>query len=143
MPSSYRDQQKKFYGLPVPPHLEHGKLTAKSIYGCDCKVCLPSGRRNRINGDRLSRRDRSKRLRDSKRGQPVPEGVKHGVYAYNVYGHRCEICRAEHKDARRRTEMRKRRGEWINRPDGITVVHWPAREGWACPDCAVESAQAA
>lgn len=54
---------------------------------------------------------------------------------------------ARHKSQPRQKRQapppRLTRGQWLERPDGVTVVHWPAKEGESCPVCAVASAQAA
>lgn len=137
-----RKDRDRHWGMPVPEHLKHGSGTrAARIYGCDCKTCLPTGRRWRKTNEKPTptHRDRQKKLREAKKGQPVPPDVKHGVYAYSVYGHRCDICRAAAAAtfARRQNRWRETAtGHWDDAGE-MTVLHWPPRGVgmWECPDC--------
>lgn len=144
--SKHTEQVARYWGLPVPGHLQHGKGTfAKKVYGCDCVECLPSGRRRQVNGGRpLTGRERRMRSRHNLKGKPVPPGVKHGIYTYNVYGHRCDDCLAASRAERERRENRWRetaRGHWstaIRDGHEVDVIHWPPAEldePWICPDC--------
>lgn len=146
MSTRHERQVAKYWGAPVPSHLKHGKGTfAKKVYGCDCRDCLPSGRRNRrSDGKPFTPRERRLRSRMKLRGKPVPPGVKHGIYTYNVYQCRCDDCRAANRAERVRTENRWRktaRGHWSTEVrDGkqVEVIHWPPAtldEAWICPDC--------
>lgn len=141
MTTAYQRAREKYYGLPVPAHLKHGQNSrACRIYGCDCKACLPSGRRV-IRGRRMSGAERQRKLRQAKKGKPVPPTVKHGVYASRVYGCPCDICRA----ARNRVLKRQRaKRHWKTTAVGIwttvfdtTTIHWPpvGQGTWTCPDC--------
>jgi hypothetical protein len=139
----YRENQKKFYGAPVPPGLKHGPNTwAKQVYGCGCTTCLPSGKRKRKawRGERpftpLERRARS---RKALRGQAVPPGTKHGIYTYKVYGCRCEDCELAQKRASHRAKnpwmYRETRGRW-HVGEEVTTVCWPPADAdptWRCP----------
>jgi len=143
MPESFAEAKAKKWGAPVPGHLRHGSNTyAAKVYGCGCKVCLPSGRRkwkNREDADRpMTHEERQRRLRASKKGTPVPEGTKHGIYTARVYLCKCDVCRAakaaefQRKKDRWRT---KARGRWTS--DGIVdTICWPPRDAgpeWTCP----------
>lgn len=137
-------QREQVWGGPVPDHLKHGpNKRAARIYGCDCTVCLPSGKRCAPKGAGLSKAERAKRLRIAKKGQPVPEGTKHGPYAYKIYGCRCDVCRASTSTVRKRRrdrapEGRQRIGHWTRHVErGLDIIHWPAvnTEPWACPEC--------
>jgi hypothetical protein len=134
------------WGKPIPPGLKHGTHShARYIYGCDCATCIPPGLHRggpRIIEERpLTRRERSRRSRQNLYGKPVPAHVKHGIYAYNVYGCTCDICRK----AKRAQLERKRdawraaaRGHWVDLPSGLTVLHWPPADAppmWTCPHC--------
>lgn len=135
--------REKLWGLPVPGHLIHKRDSwAARVYGCDCKACLPSGRRQ--NPVPLTRAQRNAKLRAAKKGQPVPPGVKHGIYAYQVYACHCDVCVEAHNAKRREARQTWRAdavGDWVDNVviDGhkTTVVHWPPRgEGmWQCPVC--------
>lgn len=142
MATKFQRDKERFWGLPVPPHLKHGGSRAKGVYGCDCKACLPSGRRNKLDGEPLTSTERSRKLRENKKGEPVPPDVKHGIYGYDVYSCRCEVC-VEASNSRRRVDWRLRNsyGEWIQREDGVTIVHWP--RGVSCPICTAASARVA
>lgn len=132
-------RKERDWGTPVPEHLRHGTRTmASDIYGCDCRECLPSGRRRPPRGEGLTRVERERRLRKNKRGQPVPPG-SHGIYGYKIYGCRCDFCEKANRDA-----SRKQRASWRDTAvahwgtrGGMDVVHWPpVGEGtWSCPDC--------
>lgn len=134
-------QRLEFWGLPVPEGMKHGRSTlACEAYGCDCKACLPSGKRTKLGeGGKLTHDERQRRLRAAKLGLPVPPGARHGLYTYRVYGCRCDACRA----ARRHSEQQKANrwretavGSWSTR-DSNDVIHWPpVGEGlWTCPEC--------
>lgn len=143
--SKYSEAKAKFWGLPVPPHLIHGQnRRAGNIYGCDCELCLPSGRRLKERGRPLTRQERTRRSRQNLYGKPVPPGVKHGIYTYRVYGCTCEACRAANRAERWRAKNRWRetaRGHWstaIRDGHQVDVIHWPPAEldePWLCPDC--------
>lgn len=139
-------QRKELWGLPVPEGLKHGPPTKANLaYGCNCTKCLPSGRR--YAGTTLSTTERGRRLRKNKRGKPVPEGVKHGIYPYRVYRCRCDFCVHAHRlQGRRKRERLQRKREPLRRQPAVgfwsvrgdnDVLHWPpAGEGpWTCPDC--------
>lgn len=141
MPSKYELAVDRYWGLPVPSHLKHGTNTwAAKVYGCDCKLCLPSGKRRSRNGEGKSARQRQRESRARLLGQPVPPDVKHGVYAYHMYGCRCPTCRGARSDQQYRRKNRWRetsRGEWTER-DGKDIIHWPPRDAeypWVCPTC--------
>jgi hypothetical protein len=127
-------------GTPAPEGLKHGRQSwARRAYHCGCGECLPSGKRRPAKGQGATQAEKSKRLRDSKRGQPVPDTVKHGRYAYKVYACRCPICRAAKANAEKRWSLRVARPD-VARYDErgeITVIHWPpVGEGmWECPEC--------
>ncbi len=131
----------RHWGLPVPGHLKHGKGSyAGKVYGCACPLCLPSGRRA-TRPDRIpTHAERQRRLRTAKRRRPVPAGTKHGIYAYQVYQCRCDVCVKVHAEnlARHRNAWRATaRGHWSDLPD-VTVVHWPPTgtgADWVCPHC--------
>lgn len=142
--SAYQRAQRRFYGAPVPATLRHGPGTrASAIYGCDCKTCLPSGKRVRKawrDEPPLTKLERQNRSRASLRGQAVPPGNKHGIYAYRVYGCRCEDCelakkRADHK-SKNPWLYRPTRGRW-NVGEETTTVCWPPAGAdpttWRCP----------
>lgn len=138
MTTSYADQQRRYWGAPVPPHLKHGQATyVAQIYGCACKICLPSGRRR---GKGVTPPAiRQKKSREKLRGTPVPPGTKHGVYTYKVYGCRCPLCQDAH-----RLQVHRHNNPWMYRPtrgrwtvDGEkTILCWPpagAAPDWKCP----------
>lgn len=131
----------RHWGGPVPSHLKHGPQTrAAKVYGCDCRLCLPSGKRRPAKGQGQSARQRQRASRERLRGQPVPPHVRHGTYPYQYYRCRCDVCRAAVREARQRRLLRGREGwhgHWHEGPD-TTTVHWPPRnldEPWLCPDC--------
>lgn len=144
MATTHAEEVARFWGLPVPSHLKHGQNTrAARTYGCDCSLCLPSGRRNRPRGQRMSSSERQKRLRAKKLGTPVPEG-RHGSHGYHVYGCRCDICRAARRDAgeKKRNAWRETaRGHWHTEERAgveLDVLHWPPAnldEPWLCEVC--------
>ena len=128
----------------IPPHLKHYPASiARRKYGCDCRQCLPSGRPH---GGRPPKEEgalphvvRQKRLRDSKKGEPVPAGTKHGVYTYRVYACRCPVCVAARSRQNHRTKnpwmYRKTHGRWVEK-NGTTTLCWPPRGAgpdWQCP----------
>ena len=143
MSEVYREAKKKKWGLPVPPHLKHGSNTyAAKVYGCPCKVCLPSGRRKwlHIEGEQApqSHVERQRRLRARKKGTPVPPGTKHGEYTYRVYSCRCTICKAataEHSERMRNRWRETAHGRWTTVGDYETIC-WPPKNAgpeWTCP----------
>lgn len=142
-PEQWREYVDKHWGLPVPEGLRHGRNTkACRVYGCSCKVCLPSGRRNARKGEvAKSHSERQREMRERLRGTPVPPTVKHGPYAYRTYACRCDVC-MEAKRAKGRRDRQGPPGRAVRSPHptemGITVVHWPPApltEPWACPHC--------
>lgn len=139
-----REARQRCWGLPVPSHLKHGKGTrACDVYGCDCKACLPSGRRtwkNSESGERaMTRAERQRKSRKKLRGQPVPEGTKHGVYTYRTYGCPCAACKAAN-----RQDRHKRRNAWMYTATGHWSVGggkdriWWPRPGDSIEDCPFE-----
>lgn len=138
--AAWRKRRKeRDWGTPVPEHLKHGTTTsAAEFYGCDCRECLPSGQRKPAPEDVLTRRERERRLRENKRGKPVPPG-SHGIYGYKIYGCPCDICAKANRDARGRERSSWRAtavAHWSTRGTA-DVIHWPpVGEGtWTCPDC--------
>lgn len=140
MTSDWRAAKKQHWGAPVPGHLKHGQTTwACKVYGCDCKLCLPTGRRNRPRGQAKTPVERDREYRHRKRGQPVPPGRKHGAWTYRSYKCRCAVCVAGNAALRKATAERWReraRGRWV---DGktLTVICWPPKNAgpeWSCPD---------
>lgn len=135
--SKHSEEVARFWGLPVPGHLKHGNATrAANVYGCDCKACLPSGKRR---GKGTPAVERNRKSRQRLAGQPVPPGTKHGLYAYTVYRCRCSPCRAAKAEEKQRRDNAWRadaRGDWVD-GDPMTVVHWPPRGfgWWECPQC--------
>lgn len=116
--------------MTVPEGLVHGRNSrACRIYRCDCKACLPSGKRRPEVG--TPQKERNRQLRERKWGTPVPEGTRHGRYAYRTYGCRCDVCVAAQEASRPRAESTA-----VERND-VTVMHWPPiGEGmWECPVC--------
>lgn len=141
--NAYARAKLRHWGAPVPSHLKHGEGTyAMKVYGCDCPVCLPSGRRRSAAGEGKPQTQRSRELRNRKRGQPVPPGTKHGVYPYGTYGCRCDVCSAAHSatDARRRAAHRDRSAGWFLVGPETTTIHWPpVGVGiWTCPTCGLQ-----
>jgi hypothetical protein len=133
----------KHWGAPVPEGLKHGTNTyAAQVYGCDCRVCLPSGRRRAAPGEGIPRNERNRKLREAKLGKPVPPGVKHGPYAYKTYGCRCDICKQANRRQRKRGRM-----AWLASATGfydfaagggeVDVIHWPpvGVGMWTCNTC--------
>lgn len=135
-----RRRKERDWGTPPPPHLKHGPQTvAADIYGCDCRDCLPSGRRRTPPGEGMTVAERQRRSRANRHGTPVPPGRKHGIYTYKIYGCRCDFCEKANRDA-----SKKQRASWRDTAvahwgtrGGMDVVHWPpVGEGtWSCPDC--------
>lgn len=131
--------RRRFWGGPVPEGLKHGPTTrASRIYGCPCTLCLPSGKRKH-RGNPEPHKVRQKRLRATKKGQPVPPGVKHGVYAARTYLCHCDICRSALRVTRHRKRTAWREtatGSWHDGPKK-TVLHWPpvGQGRWTCPEC--------
>lgn len=139
-----REQRDRYWGLPVPEGNRHGpKTNASRFYGCDCRLCLPSGQRKPKGDGRATHAERQKKLREAKRGHPVPPGTRHGIYAQRVYGCTCEVCsaaisRQRHRkknpwmyrdDLRGRWRQGKRNGQIMD------VLCWPpasAGPQWAC-----------
>lgn len=137
--SRHADEVRKYWGSPVPPHLPHGRSRARTIYGCGCKICLPSGRRRPPRGEGTPAVERQKKSRLNLQGKPVPEGTKHGVYTYKFYRCRCPICQAAHN-----VQAHRYRNPWMYRPtrgrwtesEGTTILCWPpagAGPDWKCP----------
>lgn len=128
----------------IPDHLKHYPASiARRRYGCDCRKCLPSGRpdpgRPPKEEGALSHAARQRKLRHSKKGQPVPPGTKHGVYTARVYACKCDDCRAAKARQNHRTKnpwmYRPTRGRWVEE-NGTTRLCWPPRGAgpdWVCP----------
>ena len=147
MTYTHQDAKARFWGLTPPDGIKHGPNThAARAYGCDCKVCLPSGRRKWTSIEGATGPKSPKQRRDESRkrlhGTPVPEGTKHGIYAYHVYGCRCATCVAAKRagDARRHW-TNKARGRYSEGKDAAgqptTIRCWPPRDAgpdWQCPD---------
>lgn len=151
---THREQVERFWGLPVPPNLKHGNNTkAARAYGCDCKVCLPSGRRRRVFEDRpLTRMERARRHRANVYGTTPPPHIKHGIACARNYGCTCEVC----SEAKRRANKRQawlREWGWTERAYGRytllpdkTIVHWPpagSPPDWKCPHCGIKPLEGA
>ena len=145
MSEVYEKAKAAKWGAPVPAHLKHGpNLYAAKVYGCPCKVCLPTGRRKWKNIEGAtgpkSHADRQRALRQRKKGQPVPPGTKHGEYAYRVYGCRCKVCKAataEHADRMRNRWRETAHGRWTTVGVYETIC-WPPKNAdpdWVCPSC--------
>jgi hypothetical protein len=113
---------------------KHGPKTKAKQHGCDCHLCLPSGRRCPPKGQGLTPAQTQAALRARKQGQPVPDHVKHGRYAYRTYACRCEVCRASVSRARKSKGLAMVAAV---KDDGLAVLHWPpVGDGdWTCPDC--------
>lgn len=128
----------RYWGLPVPGHLKHGvRTTAARFYGCDCKLCLPSGKRR---GPGTPQAERQRKSVQRLRGTPVPPDLKHGIYVYRAYGCKCDVCRAAKAANKRQVDNRWRAtacGDWQDGAE-LTTVHWPPRGfgWWECPHCA-------
>lgn len=131
------------WGAPVPAHLKHGPNTyAGQVYGCNCKTCLPSGKRKWKNTEGASgpksHVERQRQLRADKKGTPVPAGTKHGEYAYRVYNCRCAICKAataEHADRMRNRWRATAHGRWTTVGE-TEMICWPPKNAgpdWVCP----------
>lgn len=146
-PTKYAQEKARLWGKPVPEGNKHGPRSyAARYYGCPCKVCLPSGRRKWINAeDReapMTHAERQKKLREAKKGKPVPEGVKHGIYTARVYQCPCEVCKAAKKKSSRQEKRRSWRdrayGHWTT-ANGVDTICWPPKDAgpdWVCPGCA-------
>jgi hypothetical protein len=124
---SHADAKAKLWGTPIPEHLTHyrGSLACK-IYGCDCKLCLPSGRRNwqnRGESGPIPGNERQARLVASKKGQPVPPGTKHGLYCKKVYDCPCKLGRTAALAQGRKYQARRRERD-RGRPPGDPYGHW-------------------
>ena len=146
--AEYRQQKERYWGKPVPEGAKHGQASfAAKVYGCDCRACLPSGRRNwkNIEGATgpVSKTERGRRLRANKRGEPVPPGTKHGRYTRKVYACKCDVCKNAENTARRAARESWRataHGRWEQigpYKTGIDVICWPPRDAdpdWQCPD---------
>ncbi len=66
----------------LPPHIQHGTLTAYNYYKCGCADC------------RRWSADYRKSVRTSWHGKPLPPGVQHGTLnASTNYGCHCADCR--------------------------------------------------
>lgn len=146
MPEVYAKAKAAKWGKPVPGHLKHGPNNyAARVYGCGCKVCLPSGRRKWVNTEGAtgpkSRTQRNAELRAKKKNTPVPDGVKHGVYTYRVYNCRCPTCQAAAAVVAARQANAWRaiaHGRWTTVGDSETIC-WPPKNAgpdWVCPSCA-------
>jgi len=128
----------KFWGLEVPEGRVHGPNSrSRRVYGCKCLACVPSGKTRPAKGEGMPQAERNRRLRQAKKGKPVPPTVKHGKYAYRTYGCRCDVCRAASERARStHTWERKTHGVWTEGPRTTTLC-WPPRNAgpdWRC-DC--------
>ncbi len=144
MNEKYEAAKKRHWGAPTPPTIKHGPNTyAAKVYGCPCKVCLPSGRRkwmNREDGEpaALTHAQRQKRLRQSKKNTPVPPGTKHGIYTYRIYNCRCDICQAAQAAAHHQQINAWREnahGRWTTVGENEMICWPPADAGpdWICP----------
>lgn len=125
--------RERYANKPVPPGLKHGKESrARRFYKCGCPECLPSGKRRPPKGEGQTWAERDRKLRHRKRGTPVPEGTKHGVYAYRTYGCLCDVCRAAAAEKRKTAP----KPEKVT-ADGLEILHWPPRGigMWECPVC--------
>jgi hypothetical protein len=152
----------------APNLIHGGDSWARRAYGCRCEVCMGprrrptgKGRAPRLHGpgtwsrrvlkcaceicttnpDRkkpMTHQERQKKLRQAKRGQPVPPTVKHGIYVYKTYACRCEVCLAAE-----RLRVHKNKNPWMYRPtrgrwkeeNGLTTLCWPpagAGPDWRC-----------
>lgn len=141
----FRREREKYWGLPVPPGYKHGPTShVRQVYGCDCSLCLPSGQRNSqtLGTKPLTPNERDRRLRASKRGQPVPPGLQHGGYTYRTYACRCDVCTKWNRErgVREKQAWRKKaRGRWTKAlRDGAEydIICWPPRNAgpdWKCP----------
>lgn len=152
MTNKSHDQLKRErWGLPVPEGYKHGpKSMAYRHYGCACRVCLPSGKRH--DGENpIPHNERQKKLRATKKGTPVPEGTKHGIYTARTYGCTCKICDAAKKTASHREKnpwmYRPTHGRWTMRKDSggalVDVLCWPPKDAgpdWVCPHQLKEAA---
>lgn len=149
-PGYWTEQKGAKWGLTPPAGARHGQQSwAAKVYGCDCKECLPSGERiwrSREDRDRpLAHGERQRRLRQKKRGQPVPPNVKHGIYANRTYGCICEICTAaKKKNSHRKSNpwmYRPTRGHWSTGRNSsgapVDLIWWPPL-GAATEDCPFE-----
>lgn len=144
MSTRHHRDKDHFWGMPVPGHLKHGQGSRSAkVYGCECEACWPSGIRY-VKGVLTPHAERQKALRERKQGQPVPAEVKHGIYAYRVYGCRCDICVATNRRARKRQRSTWRNtttGHWGSSKDAtgapLDVLHWPpvGHGDWTCPSC--------
>lgn len=143
--SEHKRAKARYWGLPVPPNLIHGNMSyAARIYGCNCKLCLPSGKRSWTNTEGRTGpktpHERNRELRANKKGQPVPEGTKHGVYTYNVYNCRCAACKKAYalENERKRNAWRANsHGRWDTREE-VDIICWPPKNAdpdWVCPSC--------
>lgn len=142
--SRWTERRDRVYGMPVPPGIKHGGAYARYTYGCDCKVCRPSGWITRSpNGQGKPGSQRNREYKARKWGQPVPEG-RHGYTGYRYYGCRCDECAGWSRQDRWNRDnawQRTARGHWhdeVRDGKAITVIHWPPRElteSWVCETC--------
>lgn len=133
MSASAAASRERLKGAPMPKGLKHGPQSwARRVYQCGCRECLPSGKRRPAKGRGATQAEKARRLRENKRGKPVPDTVKHGKYAYKVYACRCDVCRAAAQKGRSGPDISQyaEQGE-------VSVIHWPPiGEGmWECPAC--------
>lgn len=140
MSTKYARQKAKYWGAPVPNHMQHGVQShARKVYGCTCADCRPEV----VRPGRTPGVERNRKLRAAKQGTSVPEGRRHSLYTYRIYACRCDICLAA-KAATRAEESNAWRaratGRWDERADGMTVLHWPpvGHGVWTCPDCGLQ-----
>jgi hypothetical protein len=76
----------------------HGTLT-RYTHGCRCAPCREA---NRLYAEGV---------RAARRGQPIPEHVKHGTEStYRSWSCRCPACTAAHAERCRRQRQRRREG---------------------------------
>lgn len=140
---TYAEAKKRLWGTPVPEGAAHGQNSYAARYlGCDCKTCLPSGKRKWMHVEGAagpqSHRERQQRLRAAKRGTPVPAGTKHGLYTYHVYNCRCAICKAAAAADSHEKRNRWRataHGRWTTVGENETIC-WPPKDAgpdWVCP----------
>jgi hypothetical protein len=131
---SYRRARERLAGMTPPEGLKHGPNTwARKIYKCACADCVnPEPRRIPTHNER------QKKLREAKRGKPVPPTTTHGIYAYRTYRCKCEICVNAGREAYHRAnnpwKYRPTHGRW-REENGVTTLCWPpagAGPEWRC-----------
>ncbi len=142
----YQRQKEKFWGKPVPAGLRHGVTSnVRKIYGCRCVLCSPGQNEPKRTWREPGRPDRAathverqKKLRDGKKGQPVPPGTKHGIYTSRVYQCKCPICVAAKREVYAKQAEAWRatsHGRWTTVGDYETIC-WPPKGAgpeWTCP----------